>query len=268
MSETLISLSGVSVMRDGRKILDNISLSLQRGEIITIIGPNGAGKSTLLKIALGLVSPTSGSVRKADALRVGYMPQQLHIDANLPLSTLRFLQLSEARSQQRSAKTAAIQAALKEVGAGGLEKNAVQSLSGGEMQRVLLARALLRNPDLLVLDEPVQGVDVGGQTEMYALIADLRHRHRCGVLMVSHDLHWVMAQTDRVLCLNQHVCCEGHPEQVGNDPAYRALFGDVAANAIAPYHHHHNHAHDLHGAVCSNHSTHDGDHAEHGHHHG
>lgn len=266
MSETLIALNGVSVIRDGRKILDNISLTLQRGEIITIIGPNGAGKSTLLKLALGLISPTSGSVRKNDALRIGYMPQQLHIDANLPLSTLRFLQLG-------GAKTPAIQAALAEVGADGLENNAVQSLSGGEMQRVLLARALLRNPDLLVLDEPVQGVDVGGQTEMYALIAELRHRHHCGVLMVSHDLHWVMAQTDRVLCLNQHVCCEGHPEQVGNDPAYRALFGnnglgDTAANAIAPYHHHHNHAHDLHGTVRSEQPACDGDHAEHGHHHG
>lgn len=260
MNETLISLSGVSVIRDGRKILDNISLSLQRDEIITIIGPNGAGKSTLLKLALGLISPTSGSVRRTNALRIGYMPQQLHIDANLPLSTLRFLQLG-------GAKTPAIQTALTEVGAMGLEKSAVQSLSGGEMQRVLLARALLRNPHLLVLDEPVQGVDVGGQTEMYALIAELRRRHQCGVLMVSHDLHWVMAQTDRVLCLNQHVCCEGHPEQVGNDPAYRALFGDAAANAIAPYHHHHNHAHDLHGTVCSNHSVND-DHAEHAHHHG
>ena len=255
MNNTLLALNDASVVRDGRKILDSVSLTLQRGEIITIIGPNGAGKSTLLKLALGLIAPTSGNVRRSDGLRIGYMPQQLHIDANLPLSTVRFLQLA-------SAQTSAIRAALAEVGASGLEQHAVQSLSGGEMQRVLLARALLRNPDLLVLDEPVQGVDVGGQTEMYALIAELRHRHHCGVLMVSHDLHWVMAQTDRVLCLNQHVCCEGHPEHVGNDPAYRALFGDAAVAAIAPYHHHHNHAHDLHGGICAE------DHAEHGHHHG
>lgn len=262
MNEMLLTLNNASVVHDGRKTLDNISFSLQRGEIITIIGPNGAGKSTLLKLALGLITPTSGSVRKAEALRVGYMPQRLHIDSNLPLNTLRFLQLG-------GAKTNAINAALNEVGATGLERHAVQSLSGGEMQRVLLARALLRNPDLLVLDEPVQGVDVGGQTEMYALIAELRRRHHCGVLMVSHDLHWVMAQTDRVLCLNQHVCCEGHPEHVGNDPAYRALFGnnklgDAAVTTIAPYHHHHNHAHDLHGSVC----TEENNHAEHTHHHG
>lgn len=255
MSEILLALDSVSVVRDGRKILDNISLTLQRGEIITIIGPNGAGKSTLLKVVLGLTAPTSGHVRKTHGLHTGYMPQQLYIDPNLPLSTLRFLQLG-------GAETAAIQAALTEVGAEGLEQHAVHSLSGGEMQRVLLARALLRNPDLLILDEPAQGVDVGGQTDMYTLIAELRHRHHCGVLMVSHDLHWVMAQTDRVLCLNQHVCCEGHPEHVGNDPAYRALFGDAAIKAIAPYHHHHNHAHDLHGGICT------GDHAEHGHHHG
>jgi zinc transport system ATP-binding protein len=249
MSEILFTLERTSVVIDGRPILENISLELRRGQIITVIGPNGAGKSTLLKLALGLIAPTGGNVIRRANLRIGYMPQRLHIDANLPLSTLRFLQLG-------GAKASAINSALNEVGIAGIEQRAMQTLSGGELQRVLLARALLRNPDLLVLDEPVQGVDIGGQTAMYELIGALRHHHHCGVLMVSHDLHWVMAQTDHVLCLNQHVCCEGHPEQVGSDPAYRALFGDAAIN-IAPYHHHHNHAHDLHGAV----------HTEHEHHH-
>jgi zinc transport system ATP-binding protein len=131
----------------------------------------------------------------------------------------------------------------------------LQALSGGELQRVLLARALLREPDVLVLDEPVQGVDLAGQLAMYDLIGALRQRHRCGVLMVSHDLHWVMAKTDHVVCLNQHVCCQGHPEQVGNDPAYQALFGASTRN-IAPYHHHHNHAHGIHGEVTAG-TTHD-----------
>ena len=257
MSETLLRVTQANVTIAGRTILDNVSLELRRGEIVTVIGPNGAGKSTLLKLALGLIAPTSGVVERDTNLRIGYMPQRLHIDANLPLSTLRFLQLG-------GAKKSAIAAALDEVGIAGLEQQALQALSGGELQRVLLARGLLRNPDLLVLDEPVQGVDLGGQTAMYELIGSLRRRHHCGVLMVSHDLHWVMAQTDHVLCLNQHICCEGHPEQIGNDPAYRALFGEAAVT-IAPYHHHHNHAHDLHGAVQSD--AHDQP-AEHRHRHG
>jgi zinc transport system ATP-binding protein len=135
-----------------------------------------------------------------------------------------------------------------------METRPLQALSGGELQRVLLARALLREPDILVLDEPVQGVDLAGQLAMYDLIGALRQRHQCGVLMVSHDLHWVMAKTDRVVCLNGHVCCQGHPEQVGNDPAYRTLFGDDTRN-IAPYHHHHNHAHGIHGEVTSDAET-------------
>lgn len=248
MNERLLGVERASVAIAGRTLLDNISLELRRGEIITVIGPNGAGKSTLLKLALGLIVPTRGRIDRRADLRIGYMPQRLHIDANLPLSTLRFLQLG-------GAKKTTIAAALDEVGIAGLERQSLQALSGGELQRVLLARALLRDPDLLVLDEPVQGVDIGGQTAMYELIGSLRQRHRCGVLMVSHDLHWVMAQTDHVLCLNQHICCEGHPEHIGNDPAYRALFGDAAVT-IAPYHHHHNHAHDLHGAVHSEEHTH------------
>jgi zinc transport system ATP-binding protein len=170
------------------------------------------------------------------------MPQRLHVEPGLPLTTLRFLQLGGATA-------ATIATALDEVDMRGVETTALQALSGGELQRVLLARALLRNPNLLVLDEPAQGVDLAGQTAMYDLIGTVRERHRCGVLMVSHDLHWVMAQTDHVLCLNQHICCEGHPQHVGSDPAYRALFGEVGVHALAPYQHHHNHQHDLHGCV-------------------
>lgn len=242
MNNSLLTLTDVSLRSAQKIILERISLTLKQGEILTLIGPNGAGKSTLLKIALGLISPTVGTVVRRDGLRIGYMPQRLHIEPGLPLTTSRFLQLGGA------SKTA-IAAALDEVDMRGAEWTAMQALSGGELQRVLLARALLRDPNLLVLDEPAQGVDLAGQTAMYDLIGAVRERHRCGVLMVSHDLHWVMAQTDHVLCLNQHICCEGHPEQVGGDPAYRALFGEAGVHAIAPYQHHHNHRHDLHGCV-------------------
>lgn len=242
MSETLLRLDGVSVQLGGRQVLAQVNLTQRRGEIVTVIGPNGAGKSTLIRAALGLI-PAQGHIERAPGLRIGYMPQRLSIDASLPLTVTRFLTLGGA---QRSAAANA----LAEVGIPELGENPLQQISGGELQRVLLARALLRDPDLLVLDEPVQGVDIAGQTALYELIAEVRNRHRCGVLMVSHDLHWVMARTDHVICLNHHICCEGHPEAVGSDPAYRALFG-TQATGIALYQHHHNHHHDLHGHVVN-----------------
>jgi zinc transport system ATP-binding protein len=243
MNESLLRLDTISVRLAGRQILEQVSLDLHRGDIVTVIGPNGAGKSTLIRAALGLIRPDSGTVARAPGLRVGYMPQRLDIDTGLPLTVLRFLRLGGAD------RTTCLRA-LGEVGVADLGGQPLQCISGGELQRVLLARALLRDPDLLVLDEPVQGVDVAGQTALYELIADVRTRHHCGVLMVSHDLHWVMARTDHVICLNRHICCEGHPERVGADPAYRALFGEQAGG-IAPYQHHHNHRHDLHGSVVT-----------------
>ncbi|HEV2545863.1 MAG TPA: zinc ABC transporter ATP-binding protein ZnuC [Stellaceae bacterium] len=237
ISSTLIELSRIEVAFAGRAALSDVSLAVSPAEIVTVIGPNGAGKTTLLRVALGLQRADGGAVRRRPGLRVGYMPQRLAVDDTLPLTVERFLALvPEARRDPH--------AALAEVGAGHTPMLPVQTLSGGELQRVLLARALLREPELLVLDEPAQGVDVAGQAELYALIRRLRDRRGCGVLLVTHDLHFVMSATDRVVCLNHHVCCSGHPEAVSRDPAYRALFGP-AVEGFALYAHHHDHRHDL-----------------------
>jgi zinc transport system ATP-binding protein len=202
-----------------------------------------------LKILIGLAQPSSGSVWRREGLRVGYMPQKLQIDAALPLTAGRFLQVAE-RDMTR------VRAVASEVGVEALLQTPITAVSGGELQRLLLARALLRDPELLLLDEPVQGVDIAGQAELYALIREVRSRHRCAVLMISHDLHVVMASTDTVLCLNRHVCCAGRPEVVSNDPAYLQLFGRQAAEQIAVYTHHHDHAHDMHGNVIGEHHHH------------
>jgi zinc transport system ATP-binding protein len=241
-SDTVLRVQGVSKRFGGLQALSDVGITIQRGQVYGLIGPNGAGKTTLVRVVLGLLQPDSGNVRRAPRLRIGYMPQKLHVDATLPLSVLRFLRLVPGVDRQRAL------AALAEVGAEQVIDSPLQSISGGEMQRVLLARALLREPQLLVLDEPVQGVDVAGQAELYRLISRLRERHGCGVLMVSHDLHLVMSATDQVVCLNRHVCCSGHPEQVSGDPAFIELFGQDA-KSLAVYHHHHDHDHDLHGGV-------------------
>lgn len=242
MSEVLIRLDGVSVAFNRQPVLQQVQLTIKAGEIVTLIGPNGAGKTTLVRIVLGLLKQDHGTLWRQPKLRIGYMPQKLHVDPTLPLSVLRFLRLVPGVDRQRA------HAALLEVGASHVLDSPLQSISGGELQRVLLARALLREPQLLVLDEPVQGVDVAGQADLYRLITRLRERYGCGVLMVSHDLHLVMSTTDQVVCLNHHVCCSGHPEQVSTDPAFVELFGQDA-QSLAVYHHRHDHKHDLHGAV-------------------
>ena len=241
----LARLEGVSFSAGKKQILSNINLALHDDCITTLIGPNGAGKSTLVKILLGLVRPSSGKVWQKPGLIIGYMPQKIQIDRTLPLTVKRFLQIPH------SYDLGSIESVLADVGAAHLLDYAIHDLSGGEMQRTLLARALLRNPDLLVLDEPVQGVDINGQTELYRLIAEIRKKRRCSVLMISHDLHLVMASTDHVICLNTHVCCSGHPEAISADPAYIELFGASQAATLALYNHHHNHSHDLHGNVVS-----------------
>lgn len=233
----LVVADGVSLAAGGRELLHEIDLVVAAGEIVTIIGPNGAGKTTLIRVLLGLLTPTAGSVWRRPAIRVGYLPQKLSIDPVLPLTVSRMMTLTVRRARH------VVQAALAETGVGHLADQQVDALSGGELRRVLLARCLLRDPDLLVLDEPIQGVDFAGETALYDLIGGLRDQQGCGVVMVSHDLHVVMAATDRVICINRHVCCEGAPEHVSSHPEYVRLFGAQAARAVAVYTHHHNHDH-------------------------
>jgi zinc transport system ATP-binding protein len=258
MTSTLLNAQNISLAIDGKQILQNITLQIDENQIVTLIGPNGAGKTSLVKIVLGLSKPSAGSVKLRKNLRVGYMPQRLHVDNSMPISVQKFLQLAVR------AKPELIEQVLSEVKASQLLHSQIHSLSGGELQRVLLARALIQEPEFLVLDEPVQGVDINGQAELYALISSIRDRHQCGILMVSHDLHLVMSATDEVICLNQHVCCHGHPEQVSNDPAYLELFGKKQAESLAVYAHHHNHNHSLDGEVIDP----DHDHTREGHKHG
>lgn len=241
--DALIAAHDVDVRFGGHAVLSQACVSVKAGEIVTLIGPNGAGKTSLVRALLGLVKPARGYVTRKAGLKIGYMPQKLSVDASLPLNVGRFLRLGGERSATD------IDATLDEVGVGHVLRHPIQGISGGELQRVLLARALLREPDLLVLDEPVQGVDITGQAELYRLIQDIRKRRGVGVLMVSHDLHVVMAKTDHVICLNRHVCCAGHPEAVSRHPEFVALFGSDIASTLAVYAHDHDHTHDLEGHV-------------------
>ncbi|WP_370980493.1 zinc ABC transporter ATP-binding protein ZnuC [Agaribacterium sp. ZY112] len=240
----LIRLSNVSLRYGSSTILHSINLELHRGEIISIIGPNGAGKSSLIKLIAGLNKASSGERHIQNKAVLGYVPQKLYMDRSMPIKVSRFLSL--ARASKANYRTA-----LATVKAEHLWSKQMHDLSGGEFQRVLLARALSRRPDILLLDEPLQGVDLTGQIELYELIGSIRKEFNCGIAMVSHDLHLVMAQTDRVLCLNGHICCEGQPESVSQHPEYLNLFGRQASQSIAIYTHHHDHHHNLHGDVES-----------------
>jgi len=242
-TEALIVGRELTLEAQGQPVLDRVGIEVRRGEIVTLIGPNGAGKTTLVRVLLGLQRPDSGMVNKGPGVRVGYVPQRFALDPVLPLTVDRFLGLA------RRSPPAEKEAVLEEVGAPGLLGRSMHALSGGEMQRVLLSSALLRDPSLLVLDEPVQGVDYSGQAELYGLIARIRDRRGCGILLISHDLHLVMAATDQVVCLNRHVCCSGLPEAVSRHPEYVALFGRSTASELAIYSHRHDHRHGPDGEV-------------------
>ena len=236
-TSSLLTLENVGLNRGGRWLVRGVDLTVRRGESVTLIGPNGAGKSTTAKIALGLLAPDEGQASQAPDLMVGYVPQKLSIDWTLPLSLWRFMSLTN-RVEDSAAREA-----LETVGISRLADAEVRHLSGGEFQRALLARAIARNPDLLVLDEPVQGVDYSGEIALYELIGNIRRTLGCGILMISHDLHVVMADTDSVVCMNGHVCCQGPPRMVAENPEYLALFGARAAGALAVYEHAHDHTH-------------------------
>lgn len=239
----LLSTQNINLILSNKTILENISLSLQKGKILTIVGPNGGGKSCLIKILVGLLEPSSGILYRQSNLCIGYTPQRFQIDATLPLSVERFLTLiPNPPWHSKSMRETSLKHILEEVGVPQVLNQSIATLSGGELQRVLLARALLRKPELLVLDEPAQGVDLAGQDELYRLIVKIRNTRQCGIVLVSHDLSLVMAETDVVLCLNQHVCCSGPPEAVSRDPQFLGLFG-LEAGSFALYTHRHDHDH-------------------------
>lgn len=242
-SAALIAAKGISIWIGEREIVQNVDLAIGRGEIVTLIGPNGSGKTTVLRAMLGLLAPDTGTIRRRRGIRIGYVPQHMHVDRTLPISVRRFLRLG--------GRSPSMLDVLQEVGALHVVDSPLHAISGGELKRVLLARALLGDPDLLALDEPTAGVDVSGQAELYRLIADIRDRRNCAILLVSHDLHLVMAATDEVICLNGHICCRGRPEAVTRDPAYLSLFGPMVDRAFAVYAHQHDHKHDLAGTPQS-----------------
>jgi len=239
---SLVQISGLTARLGGAAVLRDVDFSIGPGEIVTVVGPNGSGKSTLLRVIIGALRPEAGKVTRAAGLRIGYVPQSLHIDPTLPMTVRRFLDLP-GRVPDKAAATA-----LEEAGAEALTGRQMARLSGGQFQRVLLARALLSRPDLLILDEATQGLDQPGSAAFYRKIAEVRDKLGCAVLMVSHELHVVMAASDRVICLNGHVCCEGEPEHVASAPEYRALFGTGTQGALALYRHEHTHRHDTEAA--------------------
>ncbi|MGR3512979.1 MAG: metal ABC transporter ATP-binding protein [Paracoccaceae bacterium] len=235
---SLISVDGLSVRYGAHTILSHVSLNVEPGEIVTIVGPNGSGKTSLFKAIIGAIESASGTITKKPGLRLGYVPQRLHIDPTLPITVERFLRLSGKVSRRASTM------AMEQAGIPDLSKHQMTDLSGGQFQRVLLARALIDQPEVLLLDEATQGLDQPGSAAFYQQIERVRNETGCAILMISHELHVVMSASDRVICLNGHVCCEGTPAVVASAPEYRALFGTGTGGALALYRHDHDHDHD------------------------
>jgi len=241
----LVKLNNVGIQQNDKWLVKGVSLEVEKGKIVTLIGPNGSGKSTTAKIALGIYKNIEGSVEKFTN-NVGYVPQKISIDWTLPLRVKDFMVLTD------NIKDELIDEALTLTGVIHLKEKNLGNLSGGEFQRVLLARAISKKPELLVLDEPVQGVDFTGEIALYELIKKISEKLNCGILLISHDLHTVMSATDHVVCLNGHVCCSGSPKDVARNNEYKALFGEQASQTLSVYEHKHDHEHSIDGKIKKN----------------
>jgi zinc transport system ATP-binding protein len=238
----LLKVENAGFFKDNKWLVKGVSLDLKQGEIVTLIGPNGSGKSTTAKIALGIYKKIEGKVKRFTN-KVGYVPQKISIDWTLPIRVIDFMSLTEEPTDEQ------ISVALNLTGVEHLKNKNLGNLSGGEFQRVLIARAIAKQPDLLVLDEPVQGVDFKGEIALYELIKKISEELNCGILLISHDLHVVMSATDFVVCLNGHVCCSGTPQVVAKNNEYQELFGDRASTILSIYEHKHDHTHSPDGTI-------------------
>jgi len=238
MSDALITAQNITLTHQEKKILDDVSFTLQPGEFITLIGPNGAGKSSLIKVLLGLIKQDSGKIKHSKSMRLGYTPQLFTPNPFIPISVVDFLTLNQKVEKPFIKETA------ETTGVATLLNSPLKDLSGGELQKVLLTRALMNKPNVLILDEPAQNLDVDGQMQLYQLIQDIHQQQNCAILMVSHDLHRVMKESSQVLCLYHHICCKGHPEAILKDEQFNDLFADQMTELMATYEHRHNHHHD------------------------
>ena len=240
----LVSLENAGIYKSPKWLIRGVSLEVKSGQIVTLIGPNGSGKTTTAKMVLNILEPDEGSLKRYTN-KIAYVPQKINIDWTMPLRVVDFMRLTNNLSNNEIIES------LNQTGVEKLFKEQIHGLSGGEFQRVLLARAIAKKPELLVLDEPVQGVDFNGEIDLYNIIKNISANLNCGILLVSHDLHFVMTATDHVVCLNGHICCSGKPSAVIKDKAYIELFGEHRSKTLTYYQHDHDHTHNSDGSVSS-----------------